>query len=145
MGASLVYLDKPNKDIKFEEGDNDFLKFAAAGMQGWRINMEDSHIAKVDFGKDLGKNHALFGVFDGHGGREVAMYVEQHYEDFLKNNESFKAGSFDKALKESFLKVDEELEKEAGQEELANMKRKNPPNKAPLFKLLGEVNGNNGE
>jgi hypothetical protein len=48
-------------------------------------------------------------------------------------------------LKESFLKVDEELEKEAGKEELASMKRKNPPNKAPLFKLLGEVNANNGE
>lgn len=39
MGASLVYLDKPNKEIKFEEGENDNLRFAAAGMQGWRINM----------------------------------------------------------------------------------------------------------
>jgi len=32
MGASLVYLDKPNKEIKFDEGENDFVKFAAAGM-----------------------------------------------------------------------------------------------------------------
>jgi hypothetical protein len=39
MGASLVYLEKPNKDIKFELGQNENLKFAAAGMQGWRINM----------------------------------------------------------------------------------------------------------
>jgi hypothetical protein len=44
------------------------------------------------------------------------------------------------------------LEKEPGKEELANMKRKNPPNKAPLFKLLGELanggaagTGNGGE
>ena len=37
--------------------------------------------------------------------------------------------------------MDEELEKEAGKEELAAMKRKNPPNKAPLFKLLGDING----
>lgn len=47
------------------------------------------------------------------------------------------------------MKVDEELEKETGKEELANMKRKNPPNKAPLFKLLGDINGSgagaNGE
>jgi len=39
MGASLVYLDKPNKDIQFEEGENDFLRYTAASMQGWRINM----------------------------------------------------------------------------------------------------------
>lgn len=39
MGASLVYLDKPNKEIHYEEGENDFFKFTAAGMQGWRINM----------------------------------------------------------------------------------------------------------
>ena len=39
MGASLVYLEKPNKEIEFEEGENEKLKFVAAGMQGWRINM----------------------------------------------------------------------------------------------------------
>lgn len=41
----------------------------------------------------------------------------------------------------SFLKVDEELEKEGGKAELAAMKKDNPPNKAPLFKLLGDING----
>ncbi len=39
MGASLVYLEKPNKEIEFELGENDQIKFAAGGMQGWRINM----------------------------------------------------------------------------------------------------------
>jgi len=39
MGASLVYLEKPNKEIEFELGENDLIKFAAGGMQGWRINM----------------------------------------------------------------------------------------------------------
>ena len=39
MGASLVYLDKPNKEIILDQGENDHLKFAAAGMQGWRLNM----------------------------------------------------------------------------------------------------------
>lgn len=39
MGASLVYLDKPNKDIEFDVGENEDLKFAAGSMQGWRINM----------------------------------------------------------------------------------------------------------
>ena len=29
MGASLVYLERPNKEIEFEEGEDDKVKFAA--------------------------------------------------------------------------------------------------------------------
>jgi hypothetical protein len=32
MGASLVYLKEPNKEIEFEEGSNEFLKYAAGNM-----------------------------------------------------------------------------------------------------------------
>ena len=39
MGASLVYLEKPNTEIAFESGENEKLKFAAGEMQGWRLNM----------------------------------------------------------------------------------------------------------
>lgn len=39
MGASLVYLDKPNTDIEFTEGENKSMKFVAGEMQGWRLNM----------------------------------------------------------------------------------------------------------
>ena len=39
MGASLTYLDKPNTEVKVELGANDAMKYAAAGMQGWRLNM----------------------------------------------------------------------------------------------------------
>ena len=42
MGASLVYLEKPNKEIEYEEGENSRLKFTAASMQGWRLNMVSS-------------------------------------------------------------------------------------------------------
>jgi len=39
MGASLVYLSEPNKDIEHETGSNDYLSYAAGSMQGWRLNM----------------------------------------------------------------------------------------------------------
>ena len=39
MGASLVYLDKPNKEIEFESGENEYMRYTAGSMQGWRINM----------------------------------------------------------------------------------------------------------
>jgi hypothetical protein len=39
MGASLVYLENPNKDIIYEEAEDSHIKYGAASMQGWRINM----------------------------------------------------------------------------------------------------------
>lgn len=50
-------------------------------MQGWRLNMEDAHVANCNFLNSSEK--ALFGVFDGHGGREVAVFCNQKYEDIL--------------------------------------------------------------
>jgi serine/threonine protein phosphatase PrpC len=68
MGPGLVYLSQPNKKKDSEEGEMPGFKFAATAMQGWRINMEDAHIAITNFLGD--PDSALFGVFDGHGGRE---------------------------------------------------------------------------
>jgi hypothetical protein len=48
MGASLVYLEKPNKEIEFDVGENAQFKFAAGGMQGWRINMVSTEKCKYD-------------------------------------------------------------------------------------------------
>lgn len=40
---------------------------AGVRLQGWRRTMEDAHIAAVDLGDS--PDAAMFGVFDGHGGR----------------------------------------------------------------------------
>ena len=82
----------------------------------------------------------MFGVFDGHGGREVAHYTKQHLEDCITENKHFENSEFGEALRQGFLDIDRQLEDEKGREELATMKRSKPPNKAPLFKLLGEIN-----
>lgn len=39
MGASLVYLDEPNKNIEWAEGEDNRATFACGEMQGWRLNM----------------------------------------------------------------------------------------------------------
>lgn len=82
MGTQLTYLNKPNKEKIIDQGENDTYEYVACSMQGWRTNMEDSHIAKLDFEK--GKH--IFGVFDGHGGKEVALFVEQNLVDILRSN-----------------------------------------------------------
>lgn len=42
------------------------------------------------------------------------------------------------------MRIDQDLEQDWGREEIANMKRKEPPNKSPLFKLLGDTLSNGG-
>jgi len=53
--------------------------------------MEDSHITALDV---IDGELSVFGVFDGHGGCEVAHYVENHMIDELKKNENFKKGNY---------------------------------------------------
>lgn len=66
----------------------------------------------------------MFGVFDGHGGREVAVYCQSHYEKILRANEELSAKEGEREwLRQSFLKVDEALRTDEGQNELGDLRR----------------------
>ena len=67
--------------------------------------MEDSHIA-VEIELADGNMGMLFGVFDGHGGKEVANYAREEIKDILVNNHEFKMKNYEKALEETFLQLD---------------------------------------
>ena len=41
----------------------------------------------------------LFGVFDGHGGKEVAEFTEKHFQKILESNADFKKGKYKEALR----------------------------------------------
>ena len=41
----------------------------------------------------------MFGVFDGHGGGEVARYVKRHFENGLKEIEEFKKENYQEGLR----------------------------------------------
>jgi serine/threonine protein phosphatase PrpC len=103
MGASLVYLDRPNTVKETITGQSKIgYRFAASCMQGWRLSMEDAHITNVDIGNGIG----LFAVFDGHGGIEVAKFCEAHFTQLLISNHHFQNKSYPKALEETFLEMD---------------------------------------
>lgn len=78
--------------------------------------MEDSHISDLK----LGKNQAVhaFGVFDGHGGKEVAQFVRAHFSEELNKNTSFNNGDLKTSLTENFLKMDTLLIEPTGKDEL---------------------------
>ena len=75
------------KDIEGEssgtcEREHLSYSFAAAGMQGWRPNMEDTYIANPGNLRD----NSLFAVFDGHGGPLVSEIVKDQFEEVLKSS-----------------------------------------------------------
>ena len=76
-----------------------------SSMQGWWADMEDAHIGLFDI---LPGVH-LFGVFDGHGGPEVAKYVESHLPNKLLWNEEFLIRNYKKGIVQAYWELDEEM------------------------------------
>lgn len=83
--------------------------------------MEDAHVTALDV---VEGEVSVFGVFDGHGGCEVAHFVENHLVDELKKNEHFKKGNYRQALSDVFLQIDKMLLTEPGKKELTKISQK---------------------
>jgi protein phosphatase 1G len=82
--------------------------------------MEDAHIcaAKLQDRDDM----SLFGVFDGHGGAEVAQFCAKYFISELVASDTFQNGDFDNALKQGFHKMDTLLGDETYANEIATVR-----------------------
>lgn len=76
---------------------------------------------------DIVAGVSLFAVFDGHGGKEVAIYCERHVPKMLLMNEDFNKGNYEAALRSVFLKIDLQLISKVGRAELAKIARGGSP------------------
>ena len=65
---------------------------------------EDAHVVKLELSGV--SNAAFFGVYDGHGGAEVARYCSLHMPDEYVKSSKFLAGEYGPALKETYLGID---------------------------------------
>ena len=110
------FLSTPNKIKHSEDKENSKIRYGVCGMQGWRQHMEDTHITEIS--KGIKSDIEVFGVFDGHGGKEVAQFVKAHFMNEFLNSDSFKNGDIKKALTDTFLKMDELMLSNEGKEEL---------------------------
>eukprot|EP01064_Diplonema_japonicum_P016234 TRINITY_DN24230_c0_g1_i1.p1 TRINITY_DN24230_c0_g1~~TRINITY_DN24230_c0_g1_i1.p1 ORF type:complete len:387 (+),score=136.48 TRINITY_DN24230_c0_g1_i1:31-1161(+) len=101
------HLDTPTtkKETDLYEDDNHMV--ASVGMQGWRKGMEDAHIAKLKGDDD----EAIYAVFDGHSGAEVAKFAAEKLETHLKGTEEWAKKDYEAALKKGFLSLDGEMRK----------------------------------
>lgn len=61
---------------------------------------------------------SLFGVFDGHGGGEVAKYAVELLPGIIKNCNAYKNGNYVETLRYAYRVFDESIVTEAGKARL---------------------------
>ena len=73
---------------KYEKNESNYLRFRTCSMQGQRARMEDSYINEINIGDK--KQYNIFGIFDGHRGKETSQFVKNHFIEELLINDNFK-------------------------------------------------------
>mmetsp|Transcript_38870 Transcript_38870/g.44250 ORF Transcript_38870/g.44250 Transcript_38870/m.44250 type:complete len:319 (+) Transcript_38870:47-1003(+) len=127
-----VYLSAPNKEKISNDGGDGFLAYGASGMQGWRTGMEDAHITN----ENLETQTALFAVFDGHGGPEVAQFSSRHFGELLLKQAPYKSGDYGEGLRQAFLGIDTLLRTEDGIAEIKAQKQEDMKDEGKSLGML---------
>jgi protein phosphatase PTC1 len=73
----------------------------------FRRSMEDEHIAVDEFGGIASQGY--FGVYDGHGGRQVVEYVKAHLHEHMLSALADDPKDVPGAWKKAYLRTDEDL------------------------------------
>lgn len=81
--------------------------------------MEDAHLVELS----LPNGEALFGVFDGHGGKEVAEFCSQEFASTLQSLDLYVSQNYEEALKECFIKIDAQLMSESGMDKIVQISK----------------------
>ena len=71
--------------------------------------MEDRHVVQGMVG---GEAVTLYGVFDGHGGKEVAIFCQEHIQNYLEEALKATNNDYKEALKKTFHKLDDQVKTE---------------------------------
>lgn len=87
------------------------IKYGLSGMQGWRLEMEDAHVAVNELG---GKDISMFSVFDGHAGKNAALHSAEHMPELVCGQDSFEDAisspdALGEALAEAYFDMDEDM------------------------------------
>ena len=128
-------LDKPEKTFSPIDKENIYLKFGFNQVQGWKKTMEDYSIEFLESNEKKFMN--IFGIFDGHGGREVPKYLQAHFLEYLNKNKNFLTDKYKEGITETFFELDKKFTTKEAQEELVKYSEEFKPEKE---KELNEIN-----
>ncbi|CAH2245210.1 phosphatase 1G [Pelobates cultripes] len=94
-----------------------WLSFFSLPPNSTVLSLQDAHncIPKLDC------ETAMFSVYDGHGGEEVALYCAKYLPEIIKEQKAYKEGKLQKALEDAFLAIDDKLIQEDVIKELSQM------------------------
>jgi protein phosphatase 1G len=129
-----VLLSTPLTEKDTQVGAFGKFNYVSCSMQGWRKTMEDAHIAQ-----SIENKGSIFGVYDGHGGREVAKFVELHLVEELIKTESFQAGDYAKSLIETYMTLDKKLDSKDTKLELHDLSEKSNSDDTNTNDLLSRI------
>lgn len=91
------------------------MSYYYCSLKGLREQNEDKHIIKENFNNNNNYNKLnLYGVFDGHGGKEISTYLEKNlYKYFL--NKSFDLNSV-RVIKKNIINIYDHIEEKLDKE-----------------------------
>jgi serine/threonine protein phosphatase PrpC len=92
------------------------------------IVQEDAHVAVLDL--DGKEDAAFFGIFDGHGGPQVARFCAEFMPDVFVSQPAFRQNEIPQALKATYLAIDDKLRLPEHLEDLNRLKAKGNSNPA---------------
>ncbi|WVZ56583.1 hypothetical protein U9M48_007089 [Paspalum notatum var. saurae] len=105
--AAVAAVEADPRNEMEEEGE-EFAAYCRRGKGRRRVEMEDRHVATVALGGD--PQVALFGVFDGHGGKNAAEFAAENMPKFMAEELKKANGrEIEGAVKRGYLKTDEEF------------------------------------
>ncbi|OEU17935.1 protein serine/threonine phosphatase 2C [Fragilariopsis cylindrus CCMP1102] len=132
-----TYLSTPITEKCDESGESLELEWGVVDMQGWRKSMEDSHTAQGE--QQLQQMARVFGVYDGHGGAEVARFCQYYFVDVLMNQPiNASQTPVGKSLREAFHAMDRLIDDPTRQHEISIL-RSTKTMKAQADKSLSTV------
>ncbi|KAH6932030.1 hypothetical protein HPB50_002582 [Hyalomma asiaticum] len=115
-GMNSALLLAPDGEVVAMIGLN--LRVTGHCNQGGRKYMEDAFVVAYQQTKDKADlEYAYFGIFDGHGGREAALYAKEHLLDAIVKQSDFWSNNDEhvlRAIKHGFLTTHLGMWKEVG-------------------------------
>jgi serine/threonine protein phosphatase PrpC len=86
--GNLLGAPVTDKETHIGQVGDGSIEYGLSSMQGWRVHMEDAHIAEIKvYAQDSEPNgkkidlpgHSIYAVFDGHGGTFAAFYSGRNF------------------------------------------------------------------
>jgi serine/threonine protein phosphatase PrpC len=120
MGGEL---DKPILIKNPIDGKTKLFRYGINEVQGYKKTMEVFYFIDNDLGPD--KNVNIFGLFEGHSGREIAKYLSLNFTSELLKNNNFINGNYKQALIETCKNIDASLRTNEVNDKLINFREEN--------------------